>query len=77
MSTQICPKCKAGSFTWYLEEELELTTWGCSDCGYIAYEDESFERECSNCGKETESRLEDKEKKYWRCSTCNRITDYE
>lgn len=77
MSTQTCPKCKEDSFTWSIEEDMQLTTWGCSECGYIAYEDELLERECSNCGKKTESRLEDKNTKYWWCCLCNKITDYE
>jgi len=77
MATQICPKCKADSFTWHIDDELQLTKWGCTICGYLAYEDESLGRKCSHCGLETEIRLEEKQNKYWWCSSCNRISDYE
>ncbi len=74
MATQICPNCKEDSFTWsYDEETIPHTTWGCS-CGYIAYEDESLERECTTCKKKTESQLEDDDKIYWWCSSCNKVT---
>ena len=69
MATQICPNCKKDSFTWSIdEEESPLTYWGCYECNYGAYEDESKERICSNCEKKTESRLKDEEKEYWWCS---------
>ena len=75
MATQICPNCKLDSFTWSIDkEESPLTKWGCYECGYIAFEDESLERECSNCYKKTESKLKDNLKMYWWCSNCNRIT---
>ncbi len=76
MATQICPNCKKGSFTWNIDEDQSTPTrWGCYECHYSALEDESLERECSNCNKKTEIRLEDDLKKYWWCSNCNRITD--
>ena len=75
MATQICPNCKADSFIWSIdEEEFPLTKGGCNNCGYIAFEDEGLERECSNCRKKPELRLEDTMKKYWWCSNGNRIT---
>jgi hypothetical protein len=76
MATQTCPKCKQDSFTWSIdEEESGLTKWGCFNCSYIAFEDESLERACSNCHKKTESRLEDDSKKYWWCTSCNKVTN--
>ena len=75
MATQICPNCKTDSFTWSIdEEESPLTKWGCYNCQYIAFEEESLERECSYCNKKSERRLEDKENKYWWCYNCNRVT---
>jgi len=65
MATQVCPNCKEDSFTWFVDEEVSsLTIWGCSTCGYRAYENESLEKVCANCNQKTECRLEDKEKKY-------------
>jgi len=65
MATQICPSCQLDSFTWSIdEEESPLTKWGCYECGYIAFEDDSLERECSNCQKKIERKLEDTSKKY-------------
>jgi hypothetical protein len=74
MATQICPNCKEDSFTWSTDENdngKTITTWGCS-CGYFAYEDESKEKTCDACGKQTKSELEDENKIYWWCSNCNR-----
>lgn len=75
MATQICPICKADSFTWYTnEEESPLIQWMCDKCDYRAYEEESTIRECSTCKKKTESLLVDNAKKYWWCSFCNKTT---
>jgi len=74
MATQICPNCKKDSFTWSIDEEIsELTIWGCYECEYQAFENESKERNCTKCSKKTESRLKDNEKEFWWCSTCNTI----
>ncbi len=74
MATQICPNCKKDSFTWSIAEEVSpLTYWGCHLCHYGAYEDESFERKCSKCGEKNQSKLEDDDKEYWWCSSCDRI----
>jgi phage FluMu protein Com len=78
MATRICPNCKADSFTWTTDEqETYLTKWGCYECNYVAYEDESLEKECSACKKKTNIKLEDTSKKYWWCSNCNKITEIE
>jgi hypothetical protein len=75
MATQICPNCKEDSFTWSVDlEGSNLTRWGCYKCYYIAWEDESYERECSTCKRKTEIRLEDETKIYWWCSNCNKIS---
>lgn len=75
MATQICPNCKSDSFTWTLDEAVSLLTrWGCYECGYYAYEDETLERECSNCKRKTDSRLGDEHKTYWWCSSCYEVT---
>ena len=76
MATQVCPNCQLDSFSWSIDEEESLSTkWGCHECGYIAFEDESLLRECAFCYKKIESQLKDKMKKYWWCSTCNKRTD--
>ncbi|MFT3796536.1 hypothetical protein [Flavobacterium sp.] len=75
MATQICPNCKADSFTWTTDEDennnLE-TTWGCS-CGYSAKEDESQQGNCDDCKKFSKMKLEDENKIYWWCCSCNKI----
>jgi hypothetical protein len=74
MATQICPNCKSDSFTWSIDDESIYTKWGCYSCNYIAFEDESLERICSNCNEKTEIRLQDETKTYWWCSNCNRVS---
>lgn len=74
MAEQICPKCKVQTITWSIdEEETPLTKWGCRNCGYVAYEDESLERICSYCGTKNEMRLDDGQNQYWWCCKCNTI----
>jgi DNA-directed RNA polymerase subunit RPC12/RpoP len=73
MASQICPKCKYDSFYWKEdEEESPHIIWDCSKCGYRAFENESDEKNCSDCGKKVESKLNDLEKEYWWCSNCNK-----
>jgi hypothetical protein len=75
MSAHLCPNCRKYSFTWSINlDESPLTKWGCFECYYIAWEDESKERICTNCNNKTESLLQDDQKKYWWCSSCDRIT---
>ena len=75
MATQICPNCKADTFTWSIdEEESTLTKWGCYECGYIAWEDETLERVCSNCRSKSEMHLKDDTKELWWCCRCNKVT---
>ncbi|NIG56960.1 hypothetical protein [Chitinophaga sp. Cy-1792] len=75
MALQICPNCQQQDFTWSFDEEnIPPTSWHCSNCGYTACEDESFERLCATCNIKSESRLADDKKIYWWCSTCNTIT---
>ena len=74
MATQICPHCKADSFTWSRDDDSSLTYWGCS-CGYSALEDEAEERECAVCYIKSESKMKDETKEYWWCSSCNRVTE--
>ena len=72
MATLICPNCEENSFNWITDEEIsELTIWGCNNCSYEAFENESDVRNCSKCGKKTESRLKDTEKEYWWYSSCS------
>ena len=72
MATQTCPNCKIDYFNWQVnEEESPLTIWDCKNCQYRALEDESIERNCSNCGKKTESKLKDNKKEYWWCFNYN------
>ncbi|WP_299248816.1 hypothetical protein [uncultured Aquimarina sp.] len=71
MTTQICLKCQEDSFSWSIDDEDKLLTqWGCNKCYYQAFENESDQRICSNCKKETESKLKDDTKNYWWCSNC-------
>tara|TARA_R110002073_G_scaffold72537_1_gene177043 strand:- start:705 stop:950 length:246 start_codon:yes stop_codon:yes gene_type:complete len=71
MALHICPNCKKESFSWLIDEEVsELTIWGCNECRYQAFEDESEQRICNKCGKRSELRLKDDEKEYWWCTTC-------
>lgn len=75
MALLICPSCKAYGFTWTIDdEESPLTRWGCIACGYLAWEDEAFERVCTTCGIKTESLLQDEAQKYWWCARCNKVT---
>ena len=75
MSYQICPKCEHESFLWTAHgEPYVITTWYCSNCNYIVYEDERLETVCSVCGNKTKSLLKDYEQEYWYCFTCNAIT---
>jgi hypothetical protein len=69
------PKCKQNYFTWsHDDDRLPTTYWGCGNCGYGAFEDESFERTCNDCGTKTEIRLEDTIEAYWWCNRCNKVT---
>ena len=72
MATQICPKCKTDSFTWNIDiEEIVLTKWNCYNCNYTAFENESDERKCVKCNKNTETKLKDKIEEFWWCNNCN------
>ncbi|WP_298518571.1 hypothetical protein [uncultured Kordia sp.] len=72
MATQICPNCNKDSFTWMLDnEKSELTIWNCSICFYEAFENENDEQICTNCEKETKTKLKDAIHEYWWCSNCN------
>ena len=73
MTALICPKCKEDSFTWMIDEEISpLTIWGCYNCNYEAFEDESEERPCNHCSTHTEIKLRDKTKEYWWCNHCEK-----
>ena len=75
MAEQVCPNCNKHSFTWMLDEDVsDLTIWGCYNCGYEAFEDESKERNCMKYGSKTESKLKDNIKEYWWCCKCNEVT---
>lgn len=75
MALQICPQCQEVGITWsYDDERTPTTAWYCMYCEYTAYEDESYERVCADCGNKTELRLEDEEKIYWWCCRCNQVT---
>ncbi|WP_089733506.1 hypothetical protein [Chryseobacterium jejuense] len=77
MATQICPECKENSFTWYIDDEPEVTHWECYSCGYHALENEADECTCNNCGNKSKSKLKDPSKEYWWCSRCNTIQKIE
>jgi len=76
MALYSCPNCKKDTFTWIEDEEIsESTIWGCYECRYEAFEDESYGRICNKCETKTKSelRLKDDKKEYWWCATCNTI----
>ncbi len=59
------------SFTWSIDEEVSpLTFWGCIECHYGAYEDESLERKCEKCGEKALVNLKDEAHAYWWCFNC-------
>ncbi len=47
-----------------------MTIWYCSNCKYVAYEDENLESQCGNCSQSAKSHLRDSNKEYWWCSSC-------
>lgn len=74
MATQICPNCKKDSFTWHIDDEnSKLTIWGCYQCYYQAFEDESKMTRCENCKNLTKNYMSDSVKKFWWCNNCNSI----
>jgi len=73
MATKICPNCKNDSITWCLDEEVNKDTlWYCNRCGYIAYEIEKLERNCSICNTKTELFLIVDEENFWWCTKCDK-----
>ncbi len=78
MATQICPKCKKDNFVWNInDEETALTKWSCQNCNYIAFENESDERNCLVCHHKSETKLKDNNTEFWWCSNCNTTTEIE
>lgn len=75
MATQICPKCKEDSFTWSVDEDSPLTYWGCYNCHYGAYEDESLQTNCETCGSYSKMKLKDDTTEYWWCCKCNKVSN--
>jgi hypothetical protein len=50
MAMQVCPRCKARTITWVIDEEVSpYTQWYCATCKYAAEEDESHESACPHC----------------------------
>ena len=73
MAQHNCPKCGKYGFTWRIEEETSThTTWGCYQCGYSAFEDESLVRPCP-CGEASVCRLEEPDRMYWWCCRCDKV----
>ena len=70
MALVLCPICKQKGFTWALDDN-EQTHWHCSLCEYSAEEDESKEKPCPICQKETGAVLlmHDGQSFYW-CVLC-------
>ena len=74
MAEQICPNCKVETFNWQVDDDVSpLTIWDCRNCNYRAFENQSDERNCLNCNKKIESKLQDDKKEYWWCSNCNTV----
>ncbi len=74
MALTTYPKCKNDSWSWYIDEEVsEYTIWHCCICGYTAFEDESEETVCPECGQKLDMLLFDDNQKYRYCSQCKRI----
>lgn len=75
MSLHKCPKCSKIAFTWFVDEEVSvLTIWGCWECNYRAFEDESKESKCPDCNSPGRIELKDEYSEYWWCIRCERIT---
>jgi ribosomal protein L37AE/L43A len=76
MATQICPKCKQDSFTWYIDDEMStITIWSCYLCDYQTYEDDRDEVKCENCQEKTKTILQNEVEEFWWCSVCNTISE--
>lgn len=76
MATQICPKCKQESFSWYIDEEMStITIWSCYNCDYQTYEDDCDEVKCENCQEITKTFLQNEDEEFWWCSVCNAISE--
>lgn len=75
MSVHKCPNCKDYGFVWKVDEDISaLTIWDCCECGYRAFEDESFESECPDCNYLYRMLLKDEKSEYWWCLKCARKT---
>lgn len=75
MATQPCVKCGANSMTWATDEELSpFTYWFCLECDEtVAWEDESKERDCPECGRKGGSLyMWDRRSAFWYCVACTR-----
>ena len=71
MSLHKCPNCKKIGFNWFVDDEISsLTIWGCLECGYRAFEDESKESPCPQCEYPYRIYLKDENSTYWWCSNC-------
>ena len=78
MVTQICPKCRKNSFTWYISEVLSnITVWSCTSCLFQIFEDDNEEAICINCNEKTNTFLQNQEEQFNWCSNCNTMTNYQ
>jgi hypothetical protein len=73
MTAQVCPRCKVEAVIWSLDEDVSpFTQWRCVACGYVAEEDEAYERACSHCGSDRSSLLIRDTAGFHRwCCTCS------
>ena len=78
MVTQICPKCRKKSFTWYISEVLSnITVWSCTSCPFQIFEDDNEEVICINCNEKTNTFLQNQEEQFNWCSNCDTMTKYQ
>jgi len=73
-------KCGKNAMTWAVDEELsKFTYWFCTECDEtVAWEDESKERDCRNCGQgKGQMLMWDREAIFWYCPSCRERTPHE
>jgi len=75
MSLHKCPSCKEIGLNWRVDDEIsELTIWDCWECGYQAFENESYVSQCPDCGYAYRILIKDDYTNYWWCSNCEKKT---
>ena len=71
MTQQVCPRCLRRAMVWVLDD-ANVTSWHCSNCAFVALEDESAERRCPECGELGDLLLTADGEAFRWCLTCQR-----